>query len=228
MLAVIPARGGSKGLPKKNITDIAGKPLIAWTIEASLRSKYITKTVVSSDDKEILDIAKQFGADALKRPKNLATDLATSESVVEWVIEHLAFTGELFDIVVLLQPTSPLRDYKDIDKAFEVMIEERATAVISVYAFDNKILKTFLINENGFMDSISKSKFSFMRRQDLPETYMANGAIYIININSFKDTRCFMTDKTTSYVMPVETSRDIDGHMDLKHCAAILKKKNEI
>ena len=228
LLAIIPARGGSKGLPRKNITDLAGKPLIVWTIEASLRSKYITKTVVSSDDKEILDIAKQFGADALKRPKKLATDFATSESVVGWVIEHLESIGEVFDIVVLLQPTSPLRDDKDIDKAFELMIEQEATAVISVYAFDNKILKTFLINDNGFMNSISKPQFPFMRRQDLPITYMANGAIYIININSFKDTLCFMTDKTLGYLMPEKMSRDIDGHVDLKYCAVILNKEHHI
>ena len=227
VLAIIPARGGSKGLPRKNIINLAGKPLIAWTIEASLNSKHITKTVVSSDDKEILDLAKQFGVDALRRPKNLATDCSTSEAVVECVIEHLESIGEVFDIVVLLQPTSPLRDSIDIDKAFEVMIEGGATAIISVYECDNKILKTFLINDNGFINSISKPKFSFMRRQDLPETYMANGAIYIINIKSFKETLSFMTDKTMSYVMQEKMSRDIDGHMDLKYCAVILNNESD-
>ena len=130
VLAIIPARGGSKGLPRKNIADLAGKPLIAWTIEASLNSKYITKTMVSSDDKEILDISVEYGAEIIKRPENLASDDATSESVVKHAIDCLEATGEVFDIVVLLQPTSPLRNSKDIDNAIELMFSSDATSSV--------------------------------------------------------------------------------------------------
>ena len=100
ILSIIPARGGSKGLPRKNIIDLAGKPLIAWTIEASISSKYITKTIVSSDDDEILEVSKKYGSEIVRRPDNLASDTATSESVVEHVIDYLKYKGEEFDIVV--------------------------------------------------------------------------------------------------------------------------------
>ena len=162
VLSIIPARGGSKGLPRKNILKLAGKPLIAWTIEASLNSKFVTKTIVSSDDKEILAIAKDYGSEILLRPKNLATDLSSSESVVTHALNYLESVGEEFDFVALLQPTSPLRNYKDIDKAFKVMVETKSDAVISVCEFDNKILKSFIKAESGYLNAISNKKYLFM------------------------------------------------------------------
>jgi CMP-N,N'-diacetyllegionaminic acid synthase len=215
VLSIIPARGGSKGLPRKNILDLAGKPLIAWTIEASLNSKYITKTMVSSDDKEILDISIKYGSEIIKRPDNLATDTATSESVVKHAIDYLESIGEVFDFVVLLQPTSPLRNFKDIDSAFETMFNSDATAIISVCKFDNKVLKTFIKNENGFLQGISNNKYPFMRRQDLPLVYMSNGAIYITNTKSFRDGGSFLTSKTVNYLMDIRKSVDVDTLKDL-------------
>jgi len=117
VLAVIPARGGSKGIPRKNIIEFYGKPLIAWTIESSINSPYITKTIVSSDDYEILNIAKAYQADTIKRPDNLATDFTTSEPVVKHAIDKLRSKGLDFDYITLLQPTSPLRDVSDINNA---------------------------------------------------------------------------------------------------------------
>ena len=222
ILSIIPARGGSKGLPRKNIADLAGKPLIAWTIEASLNSKYITKTIVSSDDKEILDVAIKYGSEIIKRPDNLATDTATSESVVKHAIDYLESIGEVFDIVILLQPTSPLRNCKDIDSAFEVMFDSSATAVISTCEFDNKILKTFIESSNGFLEGISNNKYPFMRRQDLPKVYMSNGSIYIIDTKTFKNVNSFMTDKTLNYLMPKKGSVDIDSSDDLIQVEKIL------
>ena len=125
ILSIIPARGGSKGLPRKNIIDLNGKPLIGWTIGASLKSKYITDTIVSSDDEEILNISQQYGANVLKRPKELATDIASSESVVLHTIKELKKQDKIYDYIVLLQPTSPLRDEKDIDKAFEMLFKKK-------------------------------------------------------------------------------------------------------
>lgn len=147
VLAIIPARGGSKGLPKKNIIDLAGKPLIAWTIETSLSSKYITKTIVSSDSDEILEVSKQYGSFILKRPIEFASDTSSSEVVVKHAMESME---EKFDYVILLQPTSPLRDTKDIDSAFEKFFSLDATALISVCEYDNKILKAFKENEFGY------------------------------------------------------------------------------
>jgi len=222
ILSVIPARGGSKGLLRKNIIDLAGKPLIGWTIEASLNSKYITKTIVSSDDNEILDISSYYGAEIIKRPLSLASDTANSESVVKHAIDHLEKQGEVFDIVILLQPTSPLRDYRDINNAFEKMIASNASASISVVVSDNKILKAFKKNSNGFLSAISNDKYPFMRRQDLPLVYMPNGAIYIINIESFKEGNSLLTDKTVNYVMPKNKSMDIDSIIDIKNARNII------
>ena len=222
VLSIIPARGGSKGLPGKNIIDLAGKPLIAWTIEASLKSKYIAKTVVSSDDEEILDISNNYGAEVLKRPNDLASDIATSELVVRHVIDCLESKGEKFDVVILLQPTSPLRTHEDIDNAFEIMFYSESTAVISVCEFDNKVLKSFIKDYDGFLSGIANDKYLFMRRQDLPEMFMPNGAIYIIDIESFNESKALFTSKTLPYSMSKMNSLDIDSQDDLKLAEKIL------
>jgi len=215
ILAIIPARGGSKGLPRKNIRDLAGKPLIAWTIEAALNSKYITKTIVSSEDEEILEISKSYGADTVRRPDDLARDAATSESVASHAIDYLESMGEVFDITVLLQPTSPLRTSTDIDNAFDIMFYSDATAIISVCEFDNKALKTFIKDEDGFLQGISNNKYPFMRRQDLPSVYTPNGAIYIINTKIYLESHSFLTATTKEYLMPESRSIDIDTIKDL-------------
>ena len=221
ILSIIPARAGSKRLPRKNMADLAGRPLIAWTIEASLNSKYITKTVVSSDSKEILKIAKEYGADFLKRPGLLANDTASSESVVAHALESIE---EKFNFIVLLQPTSPLRKTEDIDNSFEKLFRENVTALVSVCETDNKILKAFKENEKGFLEGLSNNKYPFMRRQDLPKTYMSNGAIYIVKVSDFLKNNSFYTDKTISYVMHGDSNLDIDTKDDLKkaeNCIAL-------
>jgi CMP-N,N'-diacetyllegionaminic acid synthase len=222
ILSIIPARGGSSGLPRKNIINLAGKPLISWTIEASLKSKYITKTVVSSDDKEILDIAKEYGSDIIKRPDDLATDTATSVSVVKHVIYYLESRGEEFDIIILLQPTSPLRDVSDIDNSFDRLFKASATSLISVKKVDNKILKAFIICDNNHIKSISNKEFPFMRRQDLPKTVISNGAIYIVDVKTFKEEMKLISDKTLYYVMPENRSIDVDSVQDLLECSKVL------
>ena len=208
--SIIPARGGSKGLPKKNILELAGKPLIAWTIESSLKSKYISKTIVSSDCDEILNISSKYGSEILKRPDELARDTTPTEPVVEHILQNIKDLGN-YSYLVLLQPTSPLRDEKDIDEAISKLIQEKdATALISVKEIDNKILKAFKINNNGYLEGISNNKYPFMRRQDLPKVFMPNGAIYIISINEFLKTKRLFSDNAISYLMNEEKSLDID------------------
>ena len=209
-------------MPRKNIVDLAGKPLIAWTIFASLNSKYISKTIVSSDDVEILCISERFGAEAVQRPDDLAGDCASSESVVRHIIDYLEYKDEEFDLIVLLQPTSPLRTYDDIDNALEIMFEYNNTAVISVCAYDNKILKSFLINDNGSMQGVCNNVYPFMRRQELPPVYMANGAIYIIYVDLFKKFNSFFTKNTGAYIMPEDKSVDIDDIFDLELVRGLL------
>ena len=210
IISIIPARGGSKGLPKKNILELAGKPLIAWTIESSLKSKYISKTIVSSDCDEILNISSKYGSEILKRPDELARDTTPTEPVVEHILQNIKDLGN-YSYLVLLQPTSPKKEEKDIDEAISKLIQEKdATALISVKEIDNKILKAFKINNNGYLEGISNNKYPFMRRQDLPKVFMPNGAIYIISINEFLKTKRLFSDNAISYLMNEEKSLDID------------------
>lgn len=144
-LAIIPARGGSKRLPRKNVLDLCGKPLITWSIEAGLNSKYIDKVVVSSDDDEILEISRKFGAETIKRPDELASDTATTFDAIKHTIDNL----EKYDYIVLLQPTSPLRDQKHIDEAIELLVEKNADAVVSVCEMDHSPLWSNTLPQDG-------------------------------------------------------------------------------
>ena len=146
-LAIIPARGGSKRLPRKNILDLCGKPLISWSIEAALKSKYISKVVVSSDDEEILNISSNFGADIIKRPYELANDTATTFDTVKHTIDNF----ENYDYIVLLQPTSPLRNENQIDEAIELLEEKQADAIVSVCEMDHSPLWSNTLPKDGNM-----------------------------------------------------------------------------
>lgn len=185
-------------------------------------SSPITKTIVSSEDDEILSLARQYGADGLKRPEALASDTASSESVVKHVVEALKEEGETYDYVVLLQPTSPLRTAEDIEAACAKLLESEATALISVTAVDNKILKAFKAEEDGYIAGIANNHYPFMRRQDLPKTYMSNGAIYIIRVDEFMENNSFFTDQTIAYEMDEGKSIDVDTKEDLIQIEKIL------
>jgi CMP-N-acetylneuraminic acid synthetase len=174
-LAVIPARGGSKRLPRKNVLDLAGKPLIAWTIEAAKQSKYIDHFVVSTDDQEITDVSKQFGAEVLTRPGELATDTASS---VDVVLHSINAQQKQYDYVILLQPTSPLRTAQHIDEAIELLFEKNANAIISVCETDHSPLWSNTLHEDGNMDNFIREEVKGKRSQDLPTYYRLNGAIF--------------------------------------------------
>lgn len=224
ILAIIPARGGSKGIPKKNIVPLADKPLIAWTIEAAKKSKYISRTVVSSDSEEILKVATKFGAEPIKRPPELATDQAPPEPIVFHVLSYLKKENYIPDILVYLQPTSPLRTYKDIDEAFDKFFAVKATAAISVYELDKKYLKAFVADDRGFLKTAANNKFPFMNRQLLPSVYMPNGAIYIITRKEFIKWGRLLSDKTLPYVMSSEKSFDLDTMDDLKRLRRYMRQ----
>lgn len=225
IISIIPARGGSKGLPRKNIIDLCGKPLIAWTIESSLKSKYITQTIVSSDCEEILKVAKSHGANVLKRPAELAKDDISSEPVINHVLESFDFN---FDVLILLQPTSPMRDCHDIDSAIELLLNQKAESLISVNKIDNKVLKSFIKTSEGFLTGINNNKFPFMRRQDLPPVFMPNGAMYIIKVNSYtKKKSLFIEDNTIPFLMNENKSVDIDTIEDLKLVESYIKNLND-
>jgi CMP-N-acetylneuraminic acid synthetase len=225
ILTIIPARGGSKGIPDKNIKDLAGKPLIAWTIEAALKSLYVTKTIVSSDSETILEISQKYGAKTLKRPAYLASDTARSEPVITHVLEQ--FKEENYDYIILLQPTSPLRTNSDIDKAIKTLLESDATALISVYRPQHHPLKAFKMNSKGFLKGIINDDFPFAPRQELAEAYYPNGAIYIVKTALFLETGKLFTDKTVAFEMPFEKSLDIDTEADFINLEKALDKLNK-
>jgi len=218
-LAIIPARGGSKRLPRKNILDLAGKPLIAWTIEAALKSKYIDKVVVSSDDDEILAVSASYHAETLKRPAILASDTATTFDVVKHAIEK----NKPHDYVVLLQATSPLRDANHIDEAIELLMEKEADAVISVCEMEHSPLWSNILPSNASMVGFLRDEVVSQRSQDLETYYRLNGAVYICETEKLlEEGSFFLKEKIRAYKMDKACSVDIDEDIDLKYAHLLL------
>ena len=213
VISIILARGGSKGLPNKNILKINNKPLISYTIEASLNSKFISKTIVSSDSEEIINISKRCGAETLIRSEKLSGDEIASETVISNVLDNILNINQ-YDYLILLQPTSPLRNENHIDEAFDIFFDTNANSLISCKKIDNAPLKAFVL-ENNYLRGISNNNFPFMRRQDLPSLFMPNGAIYICSIKEFKKNLSLFSDKTIMYEMDNNSSIDIDNMNDL-------------
>ena len=221
-LAIIPARGGSKRLPRKNILDLCGKPLISWSIEAALKSKYISKVVVSSDDEEILNISSNFGADIIKRPYELANDTATTFDAVKHTIDNF----ENYDYIVLLQPTSPLRNEKHIDEAIELLEEKQADAIVSVCEMDHSPLWSNTLPKDGNMSNFLKDEILNKRSQDLEKYYRLNGAIYICKTEKLIENKSFfLKDNIFAYKMDRESSIDIDEEIDFKIAEILIKER---
>lgn len=221
-LAIIPARGGSKRLPRKNVLDLCDKPLIAYTIEAALKSKYINKVIVSSDDEEILNISKKFGADIIKRPIDLANDTATTFDAIKHTIDNF----EKYDYIVLLQPTSPLRNEKHIDEAIELLENKKADAIVSVCEMEHSPLWSNTLPENGNMSSFLRDEILNKRSQDLEKYYRLNGAIYICKTeNLLEEKSFFLKENIFAYVMDRKSSIDIDEEMDFKIAEVLMESK---
>lgn len=224
IVAYIGARGGSKGLPGKNIRPLAGKPLIAWTIEAALSAKMVDRVIFSSDDPKILKIAEQYGAETIKRPKWMASGHVNLEPGIRHMLKTLR-TKENYrpDIITVLQPTSPLRTAKDIDAALNLMVRNNAKAVLSVWEENNTILKTFILAKNNFMNPTVSVEHPFMSRWLLPKVYRYNGAIHLIDRRSFEKGGYLPKDKILPYVMAKKQSEDVDTLADFRKVERILK-----
>jgi N-acylneuraminate cytidylyltransferase/CMP-N,N'-diacetyllegionaminic acid synthase len=219
ILGLIPARGGSKGLPGKNIKPLLGKPLIAWTIEQALASKYLDRVVVSTDDKEIAEISKKYGAEVpFIRPKELASDKAQGIDVALHAIDWLKKNDrrKQYDLLMLLQPTSPLSSTEDIDKTIELLFLKEAKAIVSVCEVDHHPLWANTLPEDGCMKDFIKREVRNKNRQELPVFYRLNGAIYLACCNYVKEQKSFFGEKTFAYIMPRERSIDIDNEIDFK------------
>lgn len=222
VLALIPARGGSKGIPGKNIRELAGKPLIAWTIEAACAARSIDRVVVSSDDPSILDVARVWGADVpFVRPAELARDETPGIDVVLHALDRLPGV----DWVVLLQPTSPLRTAEDIDAAVARCRGMGAPACVSVTEAQTPPWWMFRLSREGYLCSFLPDGERPLRRQDAPALFSLNGAIYVARADWLRQSRSFLTEETVAYVMPPERSVDIDTPLDLAMAACLLRQR---
>lgn len=219
VIAIIPARGGSKGIPRKNVRDLCGKPLIAWTIESALRSRYIDTVLVTSDDKEILQVSKKYGAQTIQRPSYLASDESPS---IDAVI-HALQQKEQHDIVILLQPTSPLRNEYHINESLELFIKKVTTSLVSVSEVTESPYWMYKIKAGKLKPLLEDIAAS--RRQDLPKIYKLNGAIYIKKQCSLVKEKFFIDENTYSYIMPVNTAIDIDNRIDWEMVSHLIKER---
>jgi N-acylneuraminate cytidylyltransferase len=212
IIAIIPARGGSKGIPLKNLKLLNGKPLIDYSINESLKSKFITRTLVSSDHPKILNRAEKLGAEIIKRPKNLATDSSQLEPVIEHCLNHFKLKENYVpDIIILLQNTSPLRNKKHIDDALSTFLNSKFDSMVSCYR-SHYFLWTLKKNTLTPKNHNPKNR---PNRQQMNDQFIENGAIYITKYNAFKKSNCRISGKIGLYEMPKELSIDIDNKLDL-------------
>ncbi|WP_289140212.1 cytidylyltransferase domain-containing protein [uncultured Brevibacillus sp.] len=223
VLAIIPARGGSKGVPRKNVRELAGKPLIAWTIEAGKKSTYIDELIVSSEDAEIIGVAEQYGAHVpFVRPKHLAADGTPGLDPVFHALTELPD----YDYVVLLQPTSPLRLTEDIDRCIEQVLNSGVPAAVSVTEPEKSPYWMYTLQENRLMKPLIAQEEVPVRRQDLPPVYALNGAVYVAEVEWLWKSKSFVTEETSAFIMPKSRSYDIDTEDDFLLCEWMINKEN--
>ena len=221
ILAVIPARGGSKGVPKKNMRLVGGSPLIAHTIAAAAQSRLLTHFVTSTDDAAIARVARRYHCPVIKRPAELAQDQSPMIPVLLHALEQVEQEGVCFDYIVVLQPTCPLRTAADIDTALSLLIKSKADSLISVYQVaDCHPARMYTVRQGLLSPFLQKT--SFQVRQKLPAVYHRNGAIYAVKRDLLLKDKTLFGRKTIPYVMPREVSVNIDDELDLKLADLIL------
>jgi N-acylneuraminate cytidylyltransferase len=212
-LVVIPARGGSKGVPRKNIKKLAGKPLIYYTIEAAREVFEDKNIIVSTDDLEIKEVVEKTGLKVpFLRPQELATDEAGTQDVLKHTIEYSEENGYYPDTLILLQPTSPFRTGEHIKEALKLYHDDLDMVVSVKETKSNPYYVLFEENEDGYLRKSKEGDFT--RRQDVPKIWEYNGAIYIININSLKINIISKLEKVVKYKMSEDSSHDIDSELD--------------
>ena len=228
-LAFVPARGGSKGIIGKNIVDLCGKPLIAWTIEAAQQSTFDLDVFVSTDDEAIVHVAALYGAsNDYLRPAELASDTATTVDAVADALNWLRQQGKQYDSVIILQPTSPLRKAQHIDEAIALFLQSPQQPLVSVCEPVHPPYLLFSEQEKGKWHRLAPLPSSGRRQDALIRAAQINGAIYIQSVLRFNDTHCFFEDDNTQfYFMPTQASVDIDTPLDLA-LARLLLSSSEL
>lgn len=229
VIAIVPARSGSKGLPGKNIKPLCGKPLIAWSIDAGLGSQYVDEVMVTTDSEEIATIAAEFLASVpFIRPAELASDTVSSMDVVRHVLDF--YQNNLlkaFDYTVLLEPTSPLREKEDIDRAMERLVENRnASAIVGICKTETQN-PAFLVNRdtNGFISGYENPEIPILRRQDIKDVYFFEGSIYISETATLLRKNSFYHAGTLGYELPKWKSIEIDDLDDFIMAEALFVNK---
>ena len=224
LLALIPARGGSKGILGKNTKLLSGKPLIAWTIDAAKQAQCIDRIIVSTDDPKIKEVAEQCGVEVpFLRDAKFATDESPSIDFVLDVVQKLPG----FDWLLLLQPTSPLRTSSDIDDIFKFCQDHKASSAVSVCESREHPYWTYQKNESFFLYPFISDRPEITRRQNLPKAYYVNGALYLAKVDWLFEHRCFIAPDTLGFTMPLERSSDIDTIQDWNWAEYLIKCKNE-
>lgn len=219
VLGVIAARGGSKGLPAKNIAELGGRPVVAWSISAARDSRYLDRTILSSDDPDIIAAARRAGCDVpFRRPKHLATD---KSSIYDALFHALGALEESYDYIVLLQATSPLRLAEDIDACISLS-HRTGTAVISMACAPKPPQWMYTISSRGRLRPVLGAKAGTARRQEWEPSYVPNGAVYVARVDWLRKSKSFASPETRAYIMPPERSVDIDSWTDLLLARAII------
>lgn len=227
ILGLIPARGGSKGIPRKNMAFLANKPLMAWTIEAANESGVLDRLVLSTDDNEIAEAGRRLDIEVpFLRPAELATDNSASIDVcrhaVEWLEKNENYQP---DFVMLLQPTSPLRIASDIRRSVELAVATQANSVVSVYEVHHHPLWMKVLDSEGWLLDLYPQSMAATRRQDLSPVFALNGAIYLVLRSCLLTERTFVPDRTHGYVMPSQRSVDVDTPWDFYLADLILRDR---
>jgi CMP-N,N'-diacetyllegionaminic acid synthase len=233
VLTIIPARGGSKGLPRKNILRLRGKPLVAWSIQTAKKSMYIDRVVVSTDDQEIAEVAKMEGGEVpFLRPADLATDDAKSISVIEHAVDFLSNQGENYDYCVFLEPTSPLTEPADVDKALQILESKRdiADSIVGVSRVTAAHpLYNVRIDENGLIRPFIRDDFSSpVRRQEVEELYFLEGSLYVSDLTVLLKAKSFYHKRTLPFIMPKWKSFEIDDLVDFVCIEAIMNNVDKM
>lgn len=223
--AIITARGGSKGLPRKNIQLLAGKPLIAYTIEAALQCRFITRCLVSTEDPEIKRVSLRYGAEVVDRPQKFAGDFARSQDAVKHVLETLRKEGDFPEYFALLQPTSPLRTAGHLEACIKAFFKSGAACAISVAKFEHHPLKAFGVRRNRLVPVWGDDKLD-TPRQKLPVMYEANGAIFVMASKTLLRKMNFFVHPAMPFVMSQHDSMDIDTSLNLRFCELLIKEEN--
>lgn len=227
ILAVIPARGGSKGVPFKNIIEVGGKPLIKYSIDCAKESKYIDRTIISTDSLEIKRTAENYGGDVpFLRPKELAQDTSKTIDCLVHAVNWLKERGEEYDYLILLQNTVPLRKGWQIDEAIEKLFNSNERSLVSVTEVDEHPILMRTLNENDTVKNLLNMN-STVRRQDFPKFYKVDGAIYIQKLDENFNLETSLNDGKLAYVLDRKYSTDIDNYLDIKVIEYYLEKERE-